>query len=87
MDITHLSLLYKMKDKVQLQQILEDLMIKQDCIDKWFTDFNLKYSNSVLMKSNYHSEIRKPYNAKWLEFETNILLCRSCQYYLEMINE
>lgn len=84
---SELSLMYKVKDKKKLKQKLRELECEKNSISNWFINYNKKYSNSVLLKADYDSDIRKPYNEKWVEYERNIELYRVCCYYLEIIDE
>ena len=85
--MNELSLLYKLKDEIKLQEYLICLYKEKRKINYWFTSFNKKYSNSVLLKAPYNSVIRNPYNQKWIEYQENIELCRACEYYLEALDE
>lgn len=85
--IKEYSILYALKEKDKLKTIFESLTEQKKVIDDWFTNFGKKYSNSVLMKASYNSDIRKPYNDKFVEYEDLMLKYRSVSYYLELLNE
>ena len=85
--IKEYSILYALKEKGKLKTIFKDLTEQKKVIDDWFTDFGNKYSNSVLSKAPYYSDIRKPYNEKFDEYEDLMLKYRSVSYYLELLNE
>jgi hypothetical protein len=81
------SILYALKEKEKLKEIFKSLSEQKKVIDDWFTDFGNSYSNSVLSKAGYYSDIRKPYNEKFDEYEDLMLKYRSVSYYLELLNE
>lgn len=81
------ALLYALKEKEKLLTLFEGLSKQKDEIDKWFTDFGNKYTNSVLTKASYYSDIRKPYNKKFDEYEALMSEYRLVNYYLELLHE
>lgn len=83
--IKEYSILYALKEKGKLKEIFKSLSEQKKVIDDWFTDFGNKYSNSVLMKASYDSEIRKPYNEKFDEYELLMREYRAVNYYLELL--
>tara|TARA_B110000503_G_C6797240_1_gene269627 strand:+ start:220 stop:483 length:264 start_codon:yes stop_codon:yes gene_type:complete len=79
--------LYALKERGKLEALFECLKVQKMNIDEWFTVFGNTYSNSVLMKASYDSDIRRPYNEKFEEYEILMADYRSCNYYLELLDE
>ena len=79
------SILYALKEKEKLKKIFKSLFEQKKVIDDWFTDFGNSYSNSVLSKAGYYSDIRKPYNEKFDEYEILMREYRTVNYYLELL--
>jgi hypothetical protein len=86
MTIKELSILYALKEKHKLIKILSSIEVSKYILDKWFTDFNLTYSNSILNKSSYYSDIRKPYNDKYEEYISVMDNYRACTYYINRLS-
>ena len=81
------SILYALKEKEKLKEIFKSLSEQKKVIDDWFTDFGKSYSNSVLSKAPYYSDIRKPYNEKFDEYSVLMREYRVVSYYLELLDQ
>lgn len=81
------SILYALKEKEKLKEIFKSLSEQKKVIDDWFTDFGNSYSNSVLSKAGYYSDIRKPYNEKFDEYSVLMREYRVVNYYLELLDQ
>lgn len=80
-----LVVLYKMKDKTNLAKHLVRFEFEIADLNHWFNEYLDSYTNAVMMDATYESEIRKPYNEKYEQYEHSIELARMCKYYLEKL--
>lgn len=83
--INELATLYALKERTELEKILDKLDHRIQEINDWFDTYTKTFTNSVWTHAAYNSAIRKPYNEMFDLYEKVLEQYRVTKYYLEKL--
>jgi hypothetical protein len=83
--VNEIATLYALKDKEQLREIFYELQLHIDNLNNWFDGYIKSFSDSEWSNAPFNSDIRKPYNEKFDQYEDFLKLFRVARYYLEKL--